>query len=134
LLELPDLFRQRHPPEQIGDAFLDRLCGIFVDVFFPVLVQVNPAVVIDGRLHRRNGQGEKKAAGKKSVFHWERNLPARRGEFKLIPWSAGLRPGGKSGNIEQPTSNAEHPINDPALPLYYSMFDVGRSMFDVSTT
>ena len=69
LLELPDLFRQCHPLEQIGDALLHRLRQVFVNVFFPVLVQVNPAVVIDGRLRRRNGQGKKKAACEKSVFH-----------------------------------------------------------------
>ena len=69
LLELPDFFRQRHPLEQIGDALWDRLRRIFVNVFFPVLVQVNPAVMINGRLRRRNGQGKEQAAGKKSVFH-----------------------------------------------------------------
>ena len=56
LLELPDLFRQRHPLHQIGDAFLGWLRRVFVNVPLAVFIQVNPAVMINGRLGRRNGK------------------------------------------------------------------------------
>ena len=57
LPKLADFFFKRHLPEQIGDAFFNRLRRVFINVLFPVFIQVNPASVINrSRIRRHRGE------------------------------------------------------------------------------
>ena len=55
LHELADLLLERHTPEQVGHAFLQWLRRIFVRVFAPALVEVVPAVAVNGGVSHRSG-------------------------------------------------------------------------------
>ena len=68
--ELTGFFRDVHLREQVVDAALDGLGGVFVDVFFSVLVEIDP----NGRFSRKRGErgGEEnteEAGGARSEFH-----------------------------------------------------------------
>ena len=60
--ELAALFLERHPREQIVDAPVHRHARIFVRILLPVLVEVDPAVLVDrraGGLQQQRGDDER---------------------------------------------------------------------------
>ena len=70
LPELADLFCQRHAREQIFHALGDGLRRIFVNIFLPIFVQINPAGVINGISFRcRNDECSEKADKKRGELH-----------------------------------------------------------------